>query len=120
MSLGITERRVEPVVVLELNGRLTLGPSCEELDRRLQELVNAGSRAIVLHCGGLSALDSQGIKVLVSGATRLQEVGGRLKLCILPRRVQEVLQMTHLLKVLETFASEAEAVASFKPATGSA
>lgn len=120
MSLQISERHMDEVVVLELSGRLTLGPGCTTLEGRLQELVEAGSRAVLLHCGSLSALDSQGIKVLVTGTTRLQEKGGRLKFCCLPARVHEVLQMTRLLTVLETFPSEADALSSFKRAAGTA
>lgn len=118
MSLGISERRVDEVVVLELSGRLTLGPGCDALDKRLEELLRAGSRAILLHCASLRVIDSQGIKALVRGATRQQEQGGRLKLCALTARVHEVLQITRLLQVFETFPSEAEALASFKPAAG--
>lgn len=120
MSLGITERRVEEVVVLELTGRLTLGPGCDALNQRLHDVVNAGSRAILLHCGGLSGIDSQGLRALVRAVTQLQEQGGALKLCALPARVQEVLRVTRLLGVLETFPGEAEALASFKPAPGTA
>jgi len=120
MSLGIAERRVGGVVVLELRGRLTLGPGCEALDKQLQDLITAGNRAVLLHCAGLSVIDSQGIKALVRGATRLQEQGGKLKLCTVPARVHEVLEITRLIKVIETFPGEAEAIASFPPTTGSA
>ncbi|MFQ5817079.1 MAG: STAS domain-containing protein [Terriglobia bacterium] len=120
MSLGVSERRMDDVVVLELSGRLTLGPDCAALDQRVEELGTAGTRAVLLHCEKLSAIDSQGIKLLVQATSRLREQGGRLTLCALPARVREVLQITRLLEVLETFPSEAEALASFKPARGAA
>lgn len=116
MSLGINQRRVEEVVVVELVGRLTLGPACDTLDQSLEDLLRAGRRSILLHCGGLSMVDSQGLKTLVRASARVQEQGGQLKLCAIPARVQEVLEITRLLQVLETFPSEAAALASFKPA----
>lgn len=115
MSLGITERRVRDVVVLELNGRLTLGAGCEALDKHVEELVTAGRRSILLHCGSVSMIDSQGLKVIVRTTSRLRELGGHLKLCATPPRVHEVFQVTRLVTVLETYPTEAEALASFAP-----
>lgn len=120
MSLEINERRVDDIVVLALSGRLTLGPGCDALNNQVEQLVRAGSRAILLQCEKLSLVDSQGIKVLVLATSRLREQGGALKLCGLSARVRDVLKVTRLLEVLETFPNEVEALASFKPAPGTA
>lgn len=118
MSLAITERRVGGVAVLDLNGRLTLGPGCDALEKALQDLLGAGTRAILLNCGSVSVIDSQGIKTLVRATTKLREQGGALKLCAMTPRVREVLQITRLLEVFESFPNEAEALASFPPGPG--
>ncbi|MFQ5926189.1 MAG: STAS domain-containing protein [Terriglobia bacterium] len=116
MTLEMSERRVDEVVVLELSGRLTLGPDCDSFDKRVQELMRGGNRAILLQCEKLSGIDSQGIKCLVRAAERVREQGGRLKFCAISRRVREVLQITHVWEVLEIFPGEAEALTSFQSA----
>ena len=113
MAFAVTERRAGPVVILELNGRLTMGEATDKLDAALRQLVESGERALVLDCAGIPVVDSQGIKSIVWGLTSLQKRGGKLKLLKVTPRVREVLDMTCLLTVIETFDDEAAALGSF-------
>ncbi|MFQ5723066.1 MAG: STAS domain-containing protein [Terriglobia bacterium] len=113
MGFAVRERRNGPVVVLELEGRLTFGEGTDKLDGVVRRLIEGGERALVVDCSRVESIDSQGIKSLVWGVTSLEKRGGRLKLLRMSPRVREVLEITRLLTVIETFDDEAAAVKSF-------
>lgn len=113
MSLELKERQVGPVTVLELVGRLTMGEAGEALEAKLESLIAAGRLALLLDCSKVIAIDSQGIKAIIRAVTSIEQRGGKLKLLSLSPRVREVLKITRLLTVLETFDTEAAAIASF-------
>lgn len=113
MPFALKERRSGPVVVLTLEGRLTMGEATEKLDGALKKLIADGERSLLLDCAGVPIIDSQGIKALVSGVISLEKRGGKLKLLNISPRVREVLDVTRLLTVIETFDDEAAAVRSF-------
>jgi anti-sigma B factor antagonist len=106
-------RRVGPVLVLGLTGRLVMGDGDEKLDAALQVLINRGERALLLDCAEVSAIDSQGIKALVRNTVSLWNRGGQLKLLRLAPRVRTVLEVTRLLSVIEAFDDEDAALRSF-------
>lgn len=114
MAFEVKERRrAGSVVVLELTGRLTMGPGSEDLEQKLRDLIANGERAVLLDCAGVPVIDSQGIKSLVQGVTSMEKRGGKLKLLKISPRVREVLDLTRLLTVMETFDDEDAAVRSF-------
>lgn len=106
-------RRAGPVVVLELAGRLTMGEGSDELEQLLQRLIANGERALLLDCAGVSVIDSQGIKALIRGVTTIEKQGGKLKLLKPSPRVHDVLDLTRLLTILESFEDEETALRSF-------
>ena len=112
MTFSINERRRGSLVILELNGRLVMGEGSEELDKDIQQRIQAGVHALVLDCSRVPAIDSQGIKSLVRGAISLQKRDGKLILLRLTPRVREVLELTRLLTVLEAYDDEEAAVRS--------
>jgi len=109
----IHESRAGNVTILEINGRLRIGPVVEELATTLQRLIVEGQTAILLDCRQVTAIDSQGIKVIVRGVISAQRRGGKLKLLNLTPRVREVLDITRLLSVIESFDDEQIALSSF-------
>ena len=113
MAFAVKERRSGPVVIVELTGRLTMGEATDKLDEALRKLIEGGERALLLDCAGVPVVDSQGIKSIVWGLTSVQKRGGKLKLLKISPRVRDVLDMTRLLTVIETFDDEPGAVASF-------
>jgi len=106
-------RRVGPVLVVGLTGRLVMGDGDEKLDAALQVLINRGERALLLDCADVSAIDSQGIRALVRNTVSLHNRGGHLKLLRLTPRVRTVLEGTRLLSVIEAFEDEDAALRSF-------
>ena len=114
MAIFIVEKVVDGVMLVDLRGRITLGPETEALRSKLKELLAAGHQRIILNLGEVTYLDSVGLSTLVAGYTSARNVGGNLKLLHLPRGVQQLLQITRLSTVFEIYEDLAAAVESFK------
>lgn len=111
--MKITERNVGDVTVLGLDGRLILDEGFEPLRLTLNRVIGEGRRKLLLNLDRVTFLDSAGIGLIACKYVTLCRHGGQLKLCNLRARSHEVLHITKLLTVFETFDSEAEALASF-------
>jgi anti-sigma B factor antagonist len=111
--MQIEERSVGGVVVLDLKGKVTLGDGDELLKDKVNSLVNQGHRKIVLNLAGVPYIDSAGLGEIVRTYTTVSRQGGSLKLLNLTKRISDLLSITKLLTVFETFDSEKEAVQSF-------
>lgn len=112
-SFVIRERAAEGVTVLDLEGRITIGSGSETVNNRLEELIRNGQRRILLNLTHVTQIDSSGIKVVVRNFVSLQKQNGALKLLNPTKHVHEVLRITNLLKVIESFPEEKAALASF-------
>ena len=111
--MQIDERAVGDVVILDLKGKITLGEGDELLKDKVNSLVNQGHRKILLNLGGVPYIDSAGLGEVVRTYTTVSRQGGSLKLLNLTKRITDLLSITKLLTVFETFESENEAVQSF-------
>lgn len=113
MSLTTTERQLNGVTVVDLNGRLVLGEESALLREELKNLASRGQTKILLNLAGVTYMDSSGLGVLVGGLTTLAGQRGQLKLLNLTKKIHDLLQMTRLLTVFEVHTSEAAALESF-------
>jgi anti-sigma B factor antagonist len=111
--MTLSTRTVGNVTVLDVKGRLVLGDGDETFTKTVNELAFTGHVNIVLNMNEVTYIDSMGLGVLVSKYVTLRNRGGNLKVCNIHRRNFEVLTVTRLLTVFESFDSEAAAVASF-------
>ena len=115
MALDIQQREREGIVILKLEGRITVGPEAGLLRDRITALSAAGSHNIVLDMAAVTYIDSTGLGALVMCATSLRKNQGNLKLLNLNRRAIELLVMTKLATVFEIFNDEQDAVNSYFP-----
>jgi anti-sigma B factor antagonist len=111
--MQIEERVVGDVVMLDLKGKITLGEGDELLKDKVNSLVNQGHKKIVLNLAEVPYIDSAGLGEVVRTYTTVSRQGGSLKLLNLTKRITDLLSITKLLTVFETFDSENEAVRSF-------
>jgi anti-sigma B factor antagonist len=114
--MQIEERRVGNVIILDAKGKLTLGDGDVLLKDKIHSLAQQGHKHVILNLGDVPYVDSAGIGEIVGSYTTLSRVGGTLRLLNLTKRIHDLLAITKLLTVFETFTSEDEAVRSF-PAT---
>ena len=111
--MEITERVVGDVMILDLKGKITLGEGDELLKDKVNSVVNQGHRKMVLNLAEVPYLDSAGLGEVVRAYTTMSRQGGKLKLLNLTKRITDLLVITKLITVFETFDSESEAVKSF-------
>jgi anti-sigma B factor antagonist len=111
--MEIDERAIGDVVVLDLKGRITLGEGDELLKDKVNSLVNQGHRKVILNLAQVPYIDSAGLGEIVRTYTTVSRQGGSLKLLNLTKRITDLLSITKLLTVFETFDSEHDAIKSF-------
>jgi anti-sigma B factor antagonist len=111
--MQITERLVGDVMILDLKGKITLGEGDELLKDKVNSIVSQNHRKIVLNLADVPYLDSAGLGEVVRAYTTVSRQGGNLKLLNLTKRITDLLSITKLLTVFETFESENDAVRSF-------
>ena len=111
--MQIEERMVGDVVVLDLKGKVTLGEGDELLKDKINSLLQQDKKQLLLNLENVPYIDSAGLGEIVRTYTTVSRQGGKLKLLNLTKRITDLLSITKLLTVFETFDSENEAVRSF-------
>jgi anti-sigma B factor antagonist len=111
--MDISERTFGEVTVLDLQGRLTIDGGAEELRERLRATVAVGRRKILLNLANVPYVDSGGLGELVRCSLVANREGGAVKLVNLTSRITDLLAITKLTLVFETFDSEQAAIQSF-------
>ncbi len=112
----IEERIVGDVTILDLKGKMTLGEGDELLKDKINSLIHQQQKKLLLNLEGVPYIDSAGLGEIVRTYTTVSRQGGNLKLVNLTKRITDLLSITKLLTVFETFDSEAEALKSFQAA----
>jgi len=113
MNLKIETRQVDGVTVVSCTGRIVFGEEATALRDQLKRTLST-SRSIVLNLAGVSYIDSGGLGTLVGVYSSARSQGADIKLTGLGPRVRDVLQITKLVTVFETYDSEPQAVAAFQ------
>jgi len=111
--MQIEERVVNDVTILDLKGKITLGDGDEILKDKINSLVLQNRRRILLNLAEVPYIDSAGLGEVVRTYTTVSRQGGQLKLVNLTKRITDLLSITKLLTVFETFDSEPEALKSY-------
>ena len=113
MALRMTERDVSGVSVLDIEGRIVLGEESNSFREKVKSLLAAGKKKIILNLANVSYIDSAGLGTLVATFHSARSQGATLKLTNLGSKFKEVLQVTKLMTVFDTYDSETAAVQSF-------
>ena len=111
--MQMTAQHREGVTIIYPKGKITIGLGDVALREAVHEALDAGATKILINLKSVSTADSSGIGEMVSAYTTVTNRGGALKLCELPNKVTDVLQITQLITVFDVFDTEDEAIASF-------
>jgi anti-sigma B factor antagonist len=112
--MQIAERESGGVTILDLSGKVTLGDGDTLLKDKLHSLLHQGKKSVLLNLGQVNYVDSAGLGAIVTAYTTMTREGGSLKLANVTKKLQDLLSITKLLTVFETFDSEDEAIRSYK------
>ncbi len=113
-ELNIRERQASDVTILDMDGRITIGEGSVALRSAIRRLLEEGKKNILLNLAGVGYIDSSGIGELVASYTAINKEGGQLKLLSLTQKLQDLLTITKLLTVFDSYDDEGEALSNFK------
>src|SRR5690349_16526986 len=112
--MQIEQRIAGNVAIITVNGDITLNQGGDVLLKdKVQSLIQQGNKNIVIDLSGVSYVDSAGLGQLVQAYATTKNKGGALKLVNVTKRLRDLLVMTKLLTVFDTFDNESAALASF-------
>jgi len=116
MSLKINIREKPEAVILDLDGRITLGESLSELRDTIREAISGDQKNLILNLADVNYIDSSGLGQLIGSYAAVKNRGGQMRLLNLQTRVKDLLQVTKLLTVFDAYTSEGAALRSFAAA----
>jgi anti-sigma B factor antagonist len=111
--MHIEQRSVGEVTIIDLKGKMTLGEGDELLRDKVNSLIQQNLKKLVLNLAEVPYIDSAGLGEIVRTYTTVSRHGGQLKLLNLTKRITDLLAITKLLTVFETFDNENDALRSF-------
>ena len=113
-ELEVNERQAGDVTILDMNGSVRMGEGAIALRNSIRGLVDQGKKKILLNLHQVKNIDSSGIGELIANYTTVSRDGGQLKLLNLTEKIQNLLVITKLLTVFDSYDNEADALNSFK------
>ena len=113
-ELELNERQAGDVTILDMSGSVRMGEGAVSLRNSIRGLNDEGKKKILLNLAGVKNIDSSGIGELIANYTTVSRDGGQLKLLNLTDKIQNLLVITKLLTVFDSFDNEAEALSSFE------
>ncbi len=116
--MKIEQRTAGHVAIVKVTGDITLNKGGDVLLKdKVQSLIQQGQKNILLDLSDVSYVDSAGLGELVQAYATTKNRGGALKLLSVTKRLKDLLVVTKLLTVFDTFDAESDAIASFGSAT---
>lgn len=111
--MRMSEKEMDGVVVLYPKGKIMGGPDASAVKERLHQLIDQGKKKVVVDLGGVTWMNSSGLGILIGGLTTMRNNGGDLKLAGATEKVQNLLMVTKLITIFESYDTAEEAVASY-------
>lgn len=113
-ELDVKERQAGDVTILDMSGEVRIGEGAVALRDSIRTLADQGKQKVLLNLAGVKYMDSSGVGKLIANYTTIKRQGGQLKLLNLTDRIQNLLVITKLLTVFDSYDNEAEALKSFE------
>jgi anti-sigma B factor antagonist len=112
--MNISQRSVQGVCVLDIDGPITLGADgSERLADKVRSVLQSGEKQVLLNLSGVAYIDSAGLGSLVNAYTTVKKQGGALKLVGVTKKLKDLLVITKLSTVFDSFDTEAAALESY-------
>jgi anti-anti-sigma factor len=111
--MRVTTRTRGDVTIIDLNGKITIGSGDIALRNAVQQAIDSGTTKVLINLHEVTTIDSSGVGELVSAYTTATNRGVKLKLVNLPDKVSDILTVTQLITVFDTYDNEDDAIAAF-------
>jgi len=112
--MTVSERSVGSVIILDVSGSVTLNDGADQVRDKVKSVLAENKKHILVNLAKVSYMDSAGLGELVQAYSTVSKAGGALKLVSPTKRLQDLLVITKLATVFDSFDDEASAVNSFK------
>ena len=111
--MEITKRNNGDITILDLDGKLLTGNDVGYYRDVFDTLIKGGESKVILNFANLSMMDSTGLGELTRSYTTAKNNGGMVKLVNMTARIKDILYVTKLITVFDTYENEEDAVNSF-------
>jgi len=111
-GFSLLTRQVEDIVIVDMQGNLTIGEAVLLLRNTVRRFIESGTRRFILNLSGVQYIDSAGLGELISIYTAVRNRNGDVKLLNLTEKAKDLLQMTKVLSAFGNFDREADAIAA--------
>ena len=111
MKLNV--RQIGHVAVVDLAGKITIGEGDAVLREGVFKLLQSDQKQILLNLRKVPYMDSSGIGEMIACYKAVRDKNGTVKLLNPSEKVSDLLQITRLEEVFETYRNEKEARRAF-------
>jgi anti-sigma B factor antagonist len=98
MTESVT-RKIGDIDVVEISGRLDYGSTLASIEKSILDLIEGGSRKLVINVPGLSAIDSAAIGMLMACSGQMEQKHGKLRIAGAQGGVARTFEVIHLGRV---------------------
>lgn len=102
------------VGVISFNKSALGGTDAMNFASRISELMEMGCRIVIADLSSLELMNSSGMGMLINSHTSLNKQGAKFALANVPDKIHQLLEMTHLNKVLKIYDDTKTAMDSLK------
>jgi anti-sigma B factor antagonist len=113
-GMKLKEKMDGDIAILTLKGDLIGEPDTTNIRDKIHSLVSDEVKKVIIDMGDVNFVNSSGLGTLISALTTLKNADGDLRLAQVGKRTQNLLTITHLVKVFDIYETVDRAVASFR------
>jgi anti-anti-sigma factor len=92
-------RKIGDVDVVDISGRLNLSDALASIETSILDLIDKGSRRLVIHVPALTSIDSAGIGMLMACSGQMAQKHGKLRIAGAQGGVARQFEVVHLDRV---------------------
>lgn len=111
--MAVKENMVGDVAVFTVSGKLMGGNETWDVHSKIKNLIESGSKKVVIDISKVKWMNSQGLGMLMSCHSSLKNAEGRLKIAGATEKVNSLFMITQMITIFETYETADRAVASF-------
>ena len=114
--MNISERQFEHTIVLDVTGPIAGHQAAGMIDATVRRHAKAGTRVLVVNLGRVPLVDLAGLGALVDAYITMRQASGAFRLACVTKRIHDLVVITRLVTVIDTFDSVEEAIGGAIPA----
>ena len=111
--MKFSTRKNGDIVIIDIEGKILLGEGDVEIKKAVDDLLKKGASNVLLNLAKVPYIDSAGLGEIIRCFTALRRRGGSLKLLSPNSRIIDLLNITNLLNVFDSYDDETVALKSF-------